>query len=165
MATNTPQPNGAQPNGVPARGLVRREDAVPIFYDQPTGGPYGPYGGAQPPQGVRPWNLERVLRFKWTIVLAFVLVAAPAVTAIWMFTVPKYTAKGEIRVRPIIPQLVFRTEDNGAIPFYQSYLNTQVAVMRSPAVLDKVLDQEDALHSIFGARANDIRDALALARK
>jgi capsular exopolysaccharide synthesis family protein len=81
--------------------------------------------------------------------------AAPAIAAIWIFTVPKYTAKGEIRVRPIIPQLVFRTEDNGAIPFYQSYLNTQVAVMRSPAVLDKVLDQKDVQSTRWHQEQNE----------
>ena len=149
MAINTPQPNGPQPSGLPTGGLVRREDAVPIFYDQPTGGPYGPYDGAQPPQGVRPWNLERVLRFKWTTLLTFVLVAAPAVTAIWMFTVPKYTAKGEIRVRPIIPQLVFRTEDNGMIPLYQSFMNTQVSIIRNPTVLGRVLDQPDVQNTAW----------------
>jgi capsular exopolysaccharide synthesis family protein len=149
MATNTPQPNGTQPSGLPTGGLVRREDAVPIFYDQPTGGPYGPYDGAQPPQGARPWNLERILRFKWTIVLAFVLLAAPAVTAIWMFTVLRYTAKGEVRVRPIIPQLVFRTEDNGMIPLYQSFLNTQVSIMRNPTVLGRVLDQPDVQNTVW----------------
>jgi capsular exopolysaccharide synthesis family protein len=149
MAINTPQPNGAQPNGVPAGGLVRREDTVPVFYDQPTVGPFGAYDGAQPPHGVRPWNLERILRFKWTIVAVSVLLAAPAVAAIWTLTVPQYTAKAEVRVRPIIPRLVFSTEDNGMIPLYQNFMNTQVSIIRNPTVLGRVLDQPDVQNTAW----------------
>ena len=65
------------------------------------------------------FSLLRALRYKWTMLAVFVLLAGPAIAVIWIFTVPKYTAKGEIRVRPIIPRLVFQTEDNGMIPLYQ----------------------------------------------
>jgi len=60
-----------------------------------------------------------------------------------MLIVPEYNARAEIRVRPIIPRLVFRTEDNGMIPAYQAFMNTQVSVMRSPTVLQRVLDHKD----------------------
>jgi len=75
--------------------------------------------------------------------VVFILVATPAIAWIWTHTVLQYRARGEVRVRPIIPRLVFRTEDNGVIPLYESFVNTQVSIMRSPAVLQRVLDQEE----------------------
>jgi len=77
------------------------------------------------------------------LLIVFVLVAAPAIAAIWTQVVPKYRARAEVRVRPIIPYLVFRTEDSGMIPLYDSFVNTQVSIMRSLTVLQRVLDQQE----------------------
>ena len=87
--------------------------------------------------------LTSILRFKWTILAVFVLVAAPAIAAIWTQVVPKYRARAEVRVQPIIPYLVFRTEDSGMIPLYSSFVNTQVSIMRSLVVLQRALDQQE----------------------
>ncbi len=75
--------------------------------------------------------------------VVFVLVAAPAIALVWTCVVPEYQARAEVRVRPFIPHLVFQTEDNGLIPFHDAYVNTQVSVMRSPTVLQRVLDQPE----------------------
>ena len=93
---------------------------------------------AAPGRGV---SLLSTLRHKWTILLLTTLVAAPAITAVWMLTVLEYKAKAELRVKSNIPYLVFRTEDNGAIGAH--FTNTQVAIMRSPTVLQRVLDRKD----------------------
>ncbi len=87
--------------------------------------------------------LEMMYRFKWTILAIFILVATPAIAAIWTQIVPEYRAKAELRIRPIIPYLVFRTEDNGMLPLYSSFVNTQVSIMRSITVLHRVLDQPE----------------------
>ena len=80
---------------------------------------------------------------KQLILLFFVffLVAALVIAAIWTQIIPQYQAAAEVRVRPIIPHLVFRTEDNGMIPLYESFMNTQVSIMKSFTVLQRVLDQ------------------------
>ncbi len=81
---------------------------------------------------------------KWQTVLlllVFVLLVASVIAAIWTQVIPEYRAEAEVRVRPIIPYLVFRTEDSGMIPLYSSYVNTQVSIMRSNVVLQRVLDQ------------------------
>jgi len=87
--------------------------------------------------------LASILRFKWTILIVFVLVAAPAIAAIWTQIVPKYQARGQVRVRPIIPYLVFKTEDSGMIPLYSSFVNTQVAIIKSSVVLQRALAKQD----------------------
>ena len=82
---------------------------------------------------------------KQLILLFFVffLVAALVITAIWTQVVPEYRASAEVRIQPIIPYLVFQTEDNGMIPLYESFRNTQVSIMRSNVVLQRVLDQQE----------------------
>lgn len=102
-------------------------------------------GMGGPTQAVSSANdvIKSMLRFKWTILAVFVLVAAPAIAAIWTQVIPQYRARAEVRVRPIIPTLVFRTEDNGMIPLYQSFLNTQVSIMRNLAVLQRALDKQE----------------------
>ena len=81
----------------------------------------------------------RTLRYKWTILLITIAIAVPGIAGVWLLVQPLYRAAGQIRVRPIIPHLVFRTEDNGMIPYYKGYLNTQVSVILSPTVLQRVL--------------------------
>jgi len=77
------------------------------------------------------------------LLVVFVLVAAPAIAAIWTQVVPKYRARAEVRVRPIIPYLVFRTEDSGMIPLYSSFVNTQVSIIKGLGVLQRALDQQE----------------------
>jgi capsular exopolysaccharide synthesis family protein len=87
--------------------------------------------------------IEMMLRFKWMILVIFVLVAAPSIAFIWTQIVPQYRARAAVRVQPIIPHLVFRTEDNGMIPLYDSFVNTQISIMTSMTVLQRVLDQPE----------------------
>lgn len=93
--------------------------------------------------------ISLLLRYKWMILAIFILVSAPTLYFIWTQVIPKYQAKAEVRVRPIIPRLVFRTEDNGAIPFYESFVNTQVSIMRSFVVLQRALEQEEVQATVW----------------
>ncbi|MCX5644955.1 MAG: hypothetical protein NTZ17_09765 [Phycisphaerae bacterium] len=78
-----------------------------------------------------------------SVLTVFVLVSAPTIAGIWTLIVPQYQARGEIRVGRIIPRLVFQTEDNGVIPFYDSFVNTQVSLLTSSRVLERVLDRPE----------------------
>jgi succinoglycan biosynthesis transport protein ExoP len=139
-----PKDTGKGGEAVQAAEVRRRSEmSVP-----PTGAALfaGPGGGfhQHPQTGPSATELAAsVLRFKWTILVIWILVSAPITAAVWTQIVPKYSARAEVRVRPIIPRLVFKTDDNGAIPFYDSFVNTQVSIMRSQTVLQRVLDQEE----------------------
>lgn len=87
--------------------------------------------------------IESMFRFKWTTLAVFILVAAPAIAAICIQVVPQYRARAEVRVRPILPYLVFRTEDSGMIPLYDSFVNTQVSIIEGLVVLQRALDQQE----------------------
>jgi len=72
-----------------------------------------------------------------------VLLTVLVIAAIWTQVIPQYQARAEVRVRSVIPRLVFRTEDNGRIPRYRSFVNTQASIMKNPAVLQRALDKQE----------------------
>ena len=96
--------------------------------------------GAMPPVMSTSDIVKSVLRHKWLMMIIAVVVAAPALALIWMQIVPKYQARAQVRVRPIIPFLVFKTEESGTIPLYDSYLQTQSSIIKTDTVLLRVLD-------------------------
>jgi len=102
-------------------------------------------GTGGPTQAVPPANdiIESMFRFKWMILVIFIFVAAPIIAAIWTQVVPEYRARAEVQVRPIIPYLVFRTEDSGMIPLYSSFVNTQVSIIEGLVVLQHALEQQE----------------------
>jgi len=137
LMSDAPARDAIQPAQVSRRtGMPGSSAGVPAV-------PEHPWGVAPAAQTPAPTEmLASVFRFKWTIVLVSILVSAPVIALIWTQIVPQYQARAEVRVRPIIPHLVFKTEDNGMIPLYDSFVNTQVSLMRSPTVLQRVLDQK-----------------------
>jgi capsular exopolysaccharide synthesis family protein len=61
----------------------------------------------------------------------------------------QFEATASIRVRPIMERIVFSTEENGVVPLYASFVNTQVSVIRSSLVLSRVLAREDIKRTSF----------------
>ncbi|MBL8880823.1 MAG: polysaccharide biosynthesis tyrosine autokinase [Phycisphaerales bacterium] len=102
-----------------------------------------PLGGAPMRTSSRRPRLESLLRHKWLALLVFVLVGLPAGVGAWMLVTPEYEARALIEVSPMIPRIVYKTEDNGLIPLYQQFLNNQVTIVRSPLVLERVLDHPE----------------------
>ena len=87
--------------------------------------------------------VKSILRHKLILIVIFILVAVPSLALIWTQIIPKYQSTAQIRVRPIIPFLVFKTEDNGAIPLYSSYVQTQCSIIKTDTVLQRVLDLQE----------------------
>lgn len=109
-------------------------------------GPVPPFGPSASPRSMSRSPLQMMaafFRYKWSIIFVTVLVACPLITYIWTRIVPEYRARAEIRICPIIRYLVFETAESGPIPFYESFVNTQVSVIRSITVLQRVLDQNE----------------------
>ena len=81
-------------------------------------------------------------RFARSIAMGLLIVSLPAIAAIWTLIRPKYTAQAEIHVIPIIPWIVFKGFGHEQRR-YESYMNTQISVMRCPTVLNRVLGRPD----------------------
>ena len=95
------------------------------------------------PGGTSAFSISMLLRSKWLILAVFVALSALLIPWIWLLTGPVYQATSLVRVSPVISRIVFKTEDNGMVPLYKSFLNTQVSVIRGPKVLQRVLDNPD----------------------
>ncbi len=121
----------------------------PLSEQPPADDQMGFFEPPHPQQHSHPINLHSLLRYKISAILTFLLITIPLLLLIWTYVVPMYKAVGEIRVRPIIPRLVFNTEDNGMIPLYKSFMNTQVAVMLNPGILKEVLNEKNIKNSYW----------------
>jgi capsular exopolysaccharide synthesis family protein len=84
-----------------------------------------------------------LLRAKWWIFGVFAFISGVTVPWMWVLVHPTYRASAIVQVSASVPRIVFRTEDNAVLPLYQSYLNTQVAKIRSPRVLKRVLENPE----------------------
>jgi succinoglycan biosynthesis transport protein ExoP len=88
-------------------------------------------------------HVARLWQHRWLMAGTFFVVLALSLIAIWTTVGPEYRAEALLRISPVIQRLVFNTDDNGAIPLYMQFVNTQVAAMSSPRVLERVLTRED----------------------
>lgn len=116
-------------------------DAVDSSADQaaPNAPGPNPTGGLHPGRMV----LEAISRHRWMVLICTAIMGAIASAVIWTTVVPLYQATAQISVAPRVPRVVFQTDENGVVPLYKSYQNTQVAVILSPTVLERVLDLPD----------------------
>ncbi len=87
---------------------------------------------------------RKMFRYTWTMAAVFLLVVIPLGAGVWFLLGPKYTAVGKIRLRPVIPRMVYQTDENGLIPYYDYYATTQADLIRSPQIIQKALDQPAA---------------------
>jgi len=100
-------------------------------------------GGADDRRQTRPFSLRLLLRFKWTILLVFVLSAPLGVLLVQTLFVPQYTATALLEVYSVVPRLVIETDETGPITQYERYVQTQADIMRSLPVLERVLERKD----------------------
>jgi len=98
---------------------------------------------SEPAAGGRPFQARLLLRHKGIILSVFLLAGGAALGAIWTLIVPMYRATSLIEVRSEIPVVTVPTEETGPVHQYQQRLRTQVAIMTSSKVLQRVLERTD----------------------
>jgi succinoglycan biosynthesis transport protein ExoP len=103
----------------------------PVVYESP--------GQAEPPM---PPSVLDALRRRWYIaVLVTVLIVAAALPAVWLLIKPRYVVTGAIHVAPLQPRILTGEPDRGEISDYDSFMNTQAAMVLSTDVLQGVANQ------------------------
>ena len=141
---NQLEPNGSQSrggnmivsSGQPSRGGLAVPDTI-------TDAPQLSVWPGSHPAAPREFSVSRLLRQKWLMLAVFLLVAGPAIPLVWKFVHPEFKSTATIRVAPVAPRLLYRTENNTMPPAFQSYVNTEVSMIRNTAILERVLDQKD----------------------
>jgi len=87
-------------------------------------------------------NLLMPILRRWYIVLIVsVVICTIGIPVIWFLLKPGYTTTAAIRVAPIISSILFSDkETEHVIPMYDNFMNTQVALIASDQVLQRVAD-------------------------
>lgn len=79
---------------------------------------------------------------RWRIVLlVFLLVCVIGVPSVWLLIEPVYQTTAAIRVKPVLPSLMFvDRESRNVMPMYNNFMNTQADLIKSDKVLQRVAD-------------------------
>jgi len=107
------------------------------------------YQSGSETSGIMPVSIAGLLARKWLILGIFFTISVISIPLIWTLIKPMYRSTAVVQVSPVVSRIVFKTEDNGIVPLYRSYLNTQVSIIRSPTVLQRVLDHNHIRNSFW----------------
>lgn len=131
------QSGGQQPSRdmVPARPYA---DGV-SFYDFPAG--MAPDPQADGANARRKLTPSMVWRHKWLALAVCLLIVVPGLVTVWTTYVAEYRSQAIIWVKPKRERIVYNTDENRVIGNYKRYLNSQVGLIQSNAVLRRVLEQ------------------------
>lgn len=117
----------------------------------PQASPHGPGGHSQV-------NILAVVHslLRGRYWLAIPLTAIGVITGVllgYMLPTPKFRAEGQLRVQPIMPRILYNTEQT-AIPMWQSFIATQAALVEAPPVINRAL-RSDAWRALRRPPSND----------
>jgi succinoglycan biosynthesis transport protein ExoP len=107
-----------------------------------------PEADEERPSG-RSLSLGVFWRYKWTILIVAMLVAPAGVAAVWMLHRPEFRSTALIHVRSKLHHLVETHDGTGQIPQYERYLLSQAEIIKSSAVLERLLDRKDVRETFW----------------
>lgn len=111
------------------------------------GGAYGHAPPTPPSAGagnvIRRLGWQSLVRYRWSTLALFLLLGAPGVIAAWMFHTPRYRSYADVEVPPIVMEVIDRNRRDSVIPLYKQHLATRAAQIRSPEVLERVLERPE----------------------
>lgn len=105
-----------------------------------------------------PSPIAGVLRRWYIVVAVFLIICGAGLPAIWLLIKPLYSVTGAIRVEPILTSILSgETEDYGGTQVFNSFMNTQAAMVTSANVLERVADEVSGKNlTFFEEESNDL---------
>lgn len=112
--------------------------------------------------GGRTLSIGALLRYKWTMLLVTVVSAPLLVGGVWLAMVPEYRARALVHVRSKLHHLVEAPEDGRGGPWgqYDRYMLSQVQIIKSSVVLERLKDREDVRATEWYAEDASLFDEL-----
>lgn len=110
-----------------------------------------------------------VLRRRWKfIVLLAAVLTPPLAYAGWKAGKVEYTSTATVHVRPTLQTILYRDEEKGVLPMYDSYVNTQMELLRNRRVVDLAV-QDPRWQRAYGAATaeavSEFMDDLMVSRR
>lgn len=89
-------------------------------------------------------KIGRHLRGRWgvALVLALLLAAGGAAAGFFLYPV-EYRSVGLIDIAPVMPRILYNTEQTDVIPMFDAYVESQVAKLRSRRVIDQAMRSDE----------------------
>ncbi len=94
----------------------------------------------------------------WLAICLAILGAAIGAPIGYLTQKPTYQSVGVIRVHPILPAILYQTEQNGVMPMFDAFLASQVAQIQSRRVIDQAMLQPEWKALNRGLTPNEIAD-------
>jgi uncharacterized protein involved in exopolysaccharide biosynthesis/Mrp family chromosome partitioning ATPase len=90
-----------------------------------------------------PMRLHALLRgrYHWAVLLSTLLAAAGAYAG-YRATRPTYKSNVVIKIEPVLPRILYKSESNDPLPAFDTFVNTQVALLKGGGVLDRAYASE-----------------------
>lgn len=132
-----PAPAAGGANGYPDLFLPPGIGEYPRTYGQPPPTNMGLRGGLGRRIG---WH--SLMRYRWFALSIFLVLAIPASLVSWFSHVPKYRSYVDIEIPPTQIEMIGSRRDS-VIPLYRQHLATRAAQLRSPDLLQRVLDRSE----------------------
>lgn len=86
-------------------------------------------------------NVLRSILKRWYLVVGVtIVVCAVGLPAIWFFVRPVYNVQGAVRVAPVVESILTGEGAGGGGPGYRDFVNTQVTILTSGPVLQRIAD-------------------------
>jgi Mrp family chromosome partitioning ATPase/uncharacterized protein involved in exopolysaccharide biosynthesis len=77
-------------------------------------------------------------RYALTVFLALLLGGGGAAAA-YLAWKPRYQSVAQVRVAPLVPRILYHSEQNDVMPMYEGYIGSQMAMMGSERVIDRAM--------------------------
>jgi capsular exopolysaccharide synthesis family protein len=102
--------------------------------------------GAEPPNPLL--LAHRLLRGRYLAAFVLALVfALPFAYVGFKLREPKYRSTGLVRIAPMLPKLVYSTNENQLLPHFESYVQAQVMILGSRRVLNRAMENKELIAS------------------
>lgn len=81
-------------------------------------------------------------RYHWAITLGLIGLILGGLAGFFV-TEPLYNSYAQVRVRPVLPRVMYPTDQNSMMPMFESFVRSQVALIGSRRVIDHAIEHED----------------------
>lgn len=87
--------------------------------------------------------LHKYLRGRYAIAIALAVLLGPLGAAIGYVAVQlEYTSSSTIRIAPVLPKILFESDENSMMPMFDSYVQTQVSLISSRRVMEMAMESD-----------------------
>ena len=93
----------------------------------------------------------------WIAVILAIIGAVIGAPLGYRWQNPTYTSTGMIRVKPYVPRVLNDNDQNGAMPYFDQFVASQVALIRSRRVIDHAMQQPDWKALNFGVAPEQVQ--------